>query len=73
MDCTNCFNCVRLPVRQRRPGCATGTRTDQMSGLRRFTVMLLAVSLAAWGLLNAAAMVAPFFGFIEQAAVPERE
>src|SRR5690625_5605709 len=72
MDCTNCFNCVRAcPVDVGGLGLRSPVRDptrDVWLRRGRLTVMLLAVSLAAWGLLNAAAMVAPFFGFIEQAA-----
>lgn len=72
MDCTNCFNCVRAcPYDNVGLGVRSPVReptSDVWLWRGRFTVMLLAVSLAAWGLLNAAAMVAPFFGFIEQAA-----
>ncbi len=72
MDCTNCFNCLRacpydnVGLGVRSP--ARETTRDAWLRRGRFPVMLLAVCLSAWGLLNAAAMVAPFFGFMDRVA-----
>jgi ferredoxin len=72
MDCTNCFNCVRAcpydnvaltlrsPVRE----------AVHNPWLRRghLSVMLLGIFLTLMGLLNAAAMVAPFYTLADWAA-----
>lgn len=72
MDCTSCFNCIRAcPYDNVGLGVRSPVREATSDAWRRrgrFTVMTLGVILAAMGLLNAAAMVAPFFTFIEQVA-----
>lgn len=72
MDCTSCFNCVRAcPYDNVGLGVRSPVReatSDAWQRRGRATVMTLGVILAAMGLLNAAAMVAPFFSFIERVA-----
>ena len=65
MNCTHCFNCVRacpydnVALTVREPG-AEWTRApwSKRGGL---AVILLGVLLAAWGVLNAVAMIAPYY------------
>ena len=72
MDCTNCFNCVRacpydnVGLGIRSP--ARETTKDAWKRRGRTSVMVLGVVLAAAGLINAAAMVAPFFTFMDRLA-----
>lgn len=72
MDCTSCFNCVRacpydnVGIRLRSP--AREAATDAWARRGRMSVMILGVVLAAAGLLNAAAMVAPWYEFVDALA-----
>ncbi len=72
MDCTNCFNCVRacpydnVGLGVRSPAREATGNAWQRRG--RTAVMILGVVLGASGLLNAAAMVAPFFDFVDSLA-----
>lgn len=65
MDCTNCFNCVRacpydnVALTVRAPWWELTRAPWLQRG--RLAVMAFAVLLTYWGLLNAAAMVGPFF------------
>lgn len=67
MDCTYCFNCVRacpydnVALSVRAPG--RELWHDAWARRGRLSVMLLGVLLAFWGVLNALAMITPFFSF----------
>ncbi len=72
MDCTNCFNCVRacpydnVALKVRAP--VREATTGAWARRGRMSVMVLGVVLAGMGLFNAAAMVAPFFDFVDAMA-----
>lgn len=65
MDCTYCFNCVRacpydnVALTVRPPGWEWAQAPWARRG--RFGLILLAVGLAFWGLLNAMAMIGPYY------------
>lgn len=69
MDCTLCFNCVRacpydnVALTVRRPGWEWTKQPWLKRG--RFALMLLSVMLTFYGLLNALAMVPPYFRFAQ--------
>jgi polyferredoxin len=69
MDCTLCFNCVRacpydnVALSVRRPGWEW-TRSPWLKR-GRFALMLMGVMLTFYGLLNAVAMVPPYFQFAQ--------
>jgi polyferredoxin len=69
MDCTLCFNCVRacpydnVALTVRRPGWEW-TRSPWLKR-GRFALMLMGVMLTFYGLLNAVAMVSPYFVFAQ--------
>lgn len=70
LDCTYCFNCVRacpydnvaLSVR------APGRELSRQPWARRFglSALALGVLLAYWGVVNALAMISPFYVFVER-------
>lgn len=72
MDCTSCFNCVRacpydnVALTARSP--AWEWTRSPWSTRGRIAVMLMGVLLAYWGLLNAGAMVGPYFSTAEWVA-----
>ena len=72
MDCTVCFNCVRacpydnVALTVRPPGWEWTKSPWAKRG--RTAVMAMGVLLAFWGLLNAAAMVGPYFSTAEALA-----
>jgi polyferredoxin len=72
MDCTLCFNCVRacpydnVALTVRRPGWEW-TRSPWLKR-GRLPLMLMGVMLTFYGLLNAAAMVPPYFVFAQVVA-----
>ena len=72
MDCTNCFNCVRacpydnVALTVRQPGWEWLKKPWKKRG--RFPLMVFAVLLTFWGLLNAAAMISPFFNLANAVA-----
>ena len=72
MDCTACFNCVRacpydnVAITVRQPGWEWTAAPWAKRG--RTAVMAMGVLLAFWGLLNAAAMVEPYFQTAEALA-----
>jgi polyferredoxin len=72
MDCTSCFNCVRAcPFDNVALTVRSPVREATHSPWRRrghLSVMLLGIFLALMGLLNAAAMVAPFYTLADLAA-----
>ena len=65
MDCTHCFNCVRacpydnVALSLRAPGREWATAPWAKRG--RLPVVLLGILLTFWGLLNAVAMIGPYF------------
>lgn len=65
MDCTYCFNCVRacpydnVALRLRSPGRELARAPWARRG--RLAVLAMGALLAYWGLMNALAMIAPFF------------
>ncbi len=73
MDCTLCFNCLRacpydnvaLTVRSplwewtHKPWSTKGQQRGKLA------LMVMAICLTSWGLLNALAMITPFFAFAE--------
>lgn len=65
MDCTYCFNCVRacpydnVALRLRSPGRELARAPWARRG--RLAVLAMGVVLAYWGLMNALAMITPFF------------
>ena len=67
MDCTNCFNCVRacpydnVAFTLRAPGWEWSQAPWQKRG--RFALLLFGVVLTFLGLLNAIAMIGPWFAF----------
>ena len=68
MDCTHCFNCVRACPYD---NVALSTRAPTWEWLRapwarrgRLALMLMAVGLTFMGIMNAAAMISPFFSFV---------
>ncbi len=67
MDCTYCLNCVRacpydnVALGLRAPGRELAHAPWRRRG--RLAVMMLGVLLAFWGVMNALAMVGPFFTF----------
>ncbi|WMT57429.1 hypothetical protein [Truepera radiovictrix] len=69
MDCTNCFNCVRacpydnVALVTRAPGWEWTREVWARRG--KLSVVLLGVFLAFWGLLNAVAMIGPYFSFAQ--------
>jgi polyferredoxin len=69
MDCTLCFNCVRacpydnVALTVRRPGWEWTKQSWLKRG--RFALMLLGVMLTFYGLMNALAMVPPYFTFAQ--------
>lgn len=69
MDCTNCFNCVRacpydnVALTVRTPGWEWTRSPWKKRG--RLAVILLGVLLTFWGLLNAVAMIGPYFSFAQ--------
>ncbi len=72
MDCTNCFNCVRACPYD---NVALVTRSPAWEWIRnpwqkrgRLAVSLFGISLTFWGLLNAVAMISPFFILAETVA-----
>ncbi len=72
MDCTHCFNCVRacpydnVALTVRAPGWEWTRAPWAKRG--RFTLMLLGVLLAFWGLLNAVGMIGPYFALAQGVA-----
>ena len=72
MDCTNCFNCVRacpydnVAFTVRGPGWEWSR--DPWAKRGRLAVVLMGVLLAVWGLLNATAMIGPWFSAAEWTA-----
>jgi polyferredoxin len=69
MDCTLCFNCVRacpydnVALTVRAPGWEW-TRSPWLKR-GRFALMLMGVMLTFYGLMNAVAMVSPYFTFAQ--------
>jgi polyferredoxin len=69
MDCTLCFNCVRacpydnVALTVRAPGWEWTKQPWLKRG--RFALMLMGVMLTFYGLLNAVAMVSPYFAFAQ--------
>ncbi|MGL4611754.1 MAG: 4Fe-4S binding protein [Trueperaceae bacterium] len=69
MDCTLCFNCVRacpydnVALTVRKPGWEW-TRAPWLKR-GRFALMLMGVMLTFYGLLNAVAMVPPYYAFAQ--------
>lgn len=65
MDCTSCMNCVRacpydnVALSVRAPGLEWTRAPWAKRG--RFAVMLLGILLTFWGLLNAVAMIEPYY------------
>jgi ferredoxin len=65
MDCTYCFNCVRacpydnVALTVRAPG--REWLNDPWRRRGKMAVILMGILLAFWGLLNAVAMIAPFY------------
>lgn len=65
MDCTYCFNCVRacpydnVALTVRPPGWELAQAPWQRKG--KLGLILLAIGLAFWGLLNAIAMIGPYY------------
>lgn len=65
MDCTSCMNCVRacpydnVALSVRAPGLEWSRAPWAKRG--RFSVMLLGILLTFWGLLNAVAMIGPYY------------
>lgn len=72
MDCTYCFNCVRacpydnVALRVRAPGRELARAPWARRG--RLAVLAMGVLLAYWGLMNALAMISPFFEIAERLA-----
>ncbi len=70
MDCTACMNCVRacpydnVALSVRPPGLEWTRAPWRRRG--RLPVMLMGVLLSFWGLLNAVAMIGPFYTFAER-------
>lgn len=73
MDCTSCFNCVRacpydnVAVTVRSPGWEW--LRDPWAKRGRLAVVVMGVALAWWGLLNAVAMIGPWFQAAEWTAL----
>lgn len=69
MDCTNCFNCVRacpydnVALVTRPPAWEWIRNPWQKRG--RLALMLFGTLLTFWGLMNAVAMISPFFVFAQ--------
>ncbi|MEM7735489.1 MAG: 4Fe-4S ferredoxin [Deinococcota bacterium] len=69
MDCTMCFNCLRacpydnVALTVRSPLWEWTHSPWQQRG--KFALMVMAICLTSWGLLNALAMITPFFAFAE--------
>ena len=72
MDCTNCFNCVRacpydnVAFTVRQPGWEWTKNPWAKRG--RLSLALLGTLLTYWGLLNAVAMIGPYFSFAQTLA-----
>jgi polyferredoxin len=72
MDCTLCFNCVRacpydnVALTVRAPGWEWTKQPWLKRG--RFALMFMAVMLTFYGLMNALAMVSPYFAFAQSVA-----
>lgn len=72
MDCTLCLNCVRacpydnVALTVRSPGRELARSPWLRRG--RLSVMVMAVLLTFWGVMNALAMITPFYGFAEDLA-----
>ncbi|UCH26681.1 MAG: hypothetical protein JSV66_03260 [Trueperaceae bacterium] len=72
MDCTLCFNCLRacpydnVALTLRTPGWEWMKSPWLKRG--RLAVMIMGVLLTFWGILNAAAMIGPFFGIAQRIA-----
>ena len=72
MDCTNCFNCVRacpydnVALTVRRPGWEWTRSPWAKRG--RLPLMMMGVLLTFWGLLNAVAMIGPYFNLAQWTA-----
>lgn len=72
MDCTLCLNCVRacpydnVALTVRSPGRELAHSPWLKRG--RLSVMVMAVLLTFWGVMNALAMITPFYGFAENLA-----
>jgi polyferredoxin len=69
MDCTSCMNCVRacpydnVAITLRSPAWEWTHAPWQTAA--KTSVMVMGTVLAFWGLLNATAMIGPFFSFAE--------
>lgn len=69
MDCTGCMNCVRacpfdnVALSVRAPGLEWGREPWSRRG--RLPVMLMGILLTFWGLLNAIAMIGPYYAAAE--------
>ena len=69
MDCTNCFNCVRacpydnVALTVRQPGWEWTRSPWNKRG--RVPLMIVGVLLTFWGLLNALAMIGPYFNLAQ--------
>jgi polyferredoxin len=72
MDCTSCFNCIRACPYDNVALTVRSPVREAVQGLWRrrghLSFMLLGIFLALMGLLNAAAMVAPFYELADLAA-----
>ncbi len=72
MDCTNCFNCVRacpydnVAFTVRQPGWEWTRSPWATRG--RLPLMVMGVLLTFWGLLNAVAMIGPYFSLAQWVA-----
>ena len=72
MDCTLCLNCVRacpydnVALTLRSPGRELSHSPWLKRG--RLSVMVMGVLLTFWGVMNALAMITPFYGFAERLA-----
>lgn len=72
MDCTLCFNCVRacpydnVALTVRVPGRELAHEPWRRRG--RLSAMALGVLLTIWGVMNALAMITPYYGFAERLA-----
>ena len=72
MDCTNCFNCVRacpydnVALTVRQPGWEWTRAPWKTRG--RLPLMVMGVLLTFWGLLNAVAMIGPYFNLAQWVA-----
>lgn len=70
MDCTSCMNCVRacpfdnVALSVRAPGLEWSRNPWAKHG--RLPLMLMGIGLTFWGLLNAIAMIGPFYGVAER-------